>query len=120
LKWLSLPSSVSDARPYKLGYNFFDGEVNRDRQRLADKLEEANVVRRIWESAIQKVESTMLPVYVNLLRNFLHAPDIELADQLLDSHTRRLIWKRLLEEANGKQFYYNEKSGPQVCMKWIG
>lgn len=46
------------------------------------------MVRRIWESAIHENKALTLPIYVNLLQNFPRAPDVELADQLLDHPTR--------------------------------
>ena len=71
LRGLLLPSSTLDSNPFKLGYNFIKGRVNRDRQRLADDLEEADLVTRIWESAIEKEETVLLPIYVNLSENSL-------------------------------------------------
>ncbi|OJZ79925.1 hypothetical protein ASPFODRAFT_148474, partial [Aspergillus luchuensis CBS 106.47] len=76
LKGLLLPEPVSGVKSYKLGYNFPVGTINRDRQRLVDKQEEANIVRRIWEAAIGQHKESMLPIYVNLLRNFPWAPDV--------------------------------------------
>lgn len=118
LRGLLLPSSTLDSNPFKLGYNFIKGRVNRDRQRLADDLEEADLVTRIWESAIEKEETVLLPIYVNLLRKFPRVPDVALADHLLKDCTRSLIWKSLLKEADGRGFYYSEKLGPQVGLTW--
>jgi hypothetical protein len=114
LKGMLLPATISELKPYKLGYNFTQGRVNRDRQILVDKQEEANNVRQIWESAIQKNEKVVLPIYVDLLRNFPEAPDVESADILLGDATKTLIWRHLLSDTGGKLFYYNEKSSPQV------
>ncbi|KAJ5369974.1 uncharacterized protein N7496_006094 [Penicillium cataractarum] len=114
LQGMLLPATSSRLKPYKLGYNFTQGRVNRDRQILVDKHEEANAVRQIWESAIQKNEKVVLPVYVDFLRNFPEAPDVESADVLLGDATKTLIWRRLLCDTGGKQFYYSEKSPSQV------
>lgn len=114
LKGLLLPASVLEARPFELSYNFVQGGVNRDRQRLVSRYEQADLVRRIWESAIRENEVLVLPIYVNLLRNFPRAPDVELADQLLDHPTRFRIWKYLLREAGDKRFYFCQKTGSQV------
>ncbi|KAB8252927.1 hypothetical protein BDV35DRAFT_375774 [Aspergillus flavus] len=102
-----------EARPFELSYNFVQGGVNRDRQRLVSRYEQADLVRRIWESAIRENEVLVLPIYVNLLRNFPRAPDVELADQLLDHPTRFRIWKYLLREAGDKRFYFCQKTGSQ-------
>ncbi|KAH2060207.1 hypothetical protein KXX03_006327, partial [Aspergillus fumigatus] len=113
LKGLLLPASVLEARPFELSYNFVQGGVNRDRQRLVSRYEQADLVRRIWESAIRENEALILPLYVNLLRNFPRAPDVELADQLLDHVTRFRIWKYLLKDAGDEKFYFCQKTGSQ-------
>ena len=113
-KGILLSGPDSEAESFKLGYNFPAGTVNRDRQRLVDKQEEANIVRRIWEAAIDQHEESMLPIYVNLLRNSPRAPDVALAERLLEAPTRSLIWKHLLQDANGERFYYNEASHAKV------
>ncbi|KAJ5219075.1 uncharacterized protein N7498_001174 [Penicillium cinerascens] len=46
-KGMLLSGPVSETESFRLGYNFLAGTVNRDRQRLVDKQEEANIVRRI-------------------------------------------------------------------------
>lgn len=114
LKGMLLPATFSELKPYKLGYNFTQGRVNRDRQILVDKHEEANTVRQIWESAIRKNEKVVLPIYVDFLRNFPEAPDVESADILLGDATKTLIWRHLFCDTGGKLFYYSEKSNPQV------
>ncbi|CEJ62667.1 hypothetical protein PMG11_11161 [Penicillium brasilianum] len=114
LQGMLLPATSSELKPYKLGYNFTQGRVNRDRQILVDKHEEANGVRQIWESAIQRNEKVVLPVYVDFLRNFPEAPDVESADVLLGDATKTLIWRHLLCDTGGKQFYYSEKSNSKV------
>lgn len=113
-KGILLSGPVSETESFRLGYNFSAGTVNRDRQRLVDKQEEANMVRRIWETAIDQQKESPLPIYVNLLRNFPRAPDVALAERLLEAPTRSLIWKHLLQEANGERFYYNEASHAKV------
>ncbi|KAH3546408.1 hypothetical protein KXW20_007051, partial [Aspergillus fumigatus] len=66
----------------------------------------ADMVRRIWESAIRENEALTLPIYVNLLRIFPCVLDVELADQLLDHPTRFCIWKYLMKEAGDEKFYF--------------
>lgn len=114
LKGMLLPATICKLQPYKLGYNFPRGRVNRDRQMLVDSQEEADIVRQIWEAAFESHEKALLPIYINLLRNFPEAPDVGFADRLQRS-TKALIWKHLLREADGKGFYYSETSNAQVC-----
>lgn len=77
-------------------------------------LEDADAVRCIWESAIRKHETVLLPIYVNFLRNFPQAADVESADRLLDDSTRNLIWKHLLRETENKRFFYSERCNAKV------
>ncbi|KAF9888555.1 hypothetical protein FE257_008486 [Aspergillus nanangensis] len=111
LKGLLLPSSISEPRELKLGYNFVEGDVNRDRQWLVNRQQEADLLRKIWESAIHKNRDLILPIYVNILWNFPRAPDVELAEDLLERPTRLLIWKHLLRIADGRRFYFCQKTG---------
>jgi hypothetical protein len=114
LKGMLLPAANSELKPYKLGYNFPRGRVNRDRQILVHNHEEADIVRQIWEAAIQSHEDVVLPIYINLLRNFPESPDVRFADHLLEKHTRNSIWKYLRREAKGKEFYYSQTFNAQV------
>jgi hypothetical protein len=91
LKGVLLSGSSPETGSYKLRYNFLTGTVNRDRQRSSDKQEAANLVRRIWEAAIGQDEASALPLYVNLLRDLPQAPDVELAERLLEAPIRSLI-----------------------------
>lgn len=102
------------ANAYKFGYNFPQGKVNRDRQMLVDRLEVADIVRRIWEAAFQSHKQLLLPIYINLLREFPDALDVGFAQHLLEKPTRTLIWKHLLDETEGRHFYYSEASYAQV------
>jgi hypothetical protein len=51
----------------KFGYNLFDGIINRDRQRLTGPAQEARLLARIWEEAIQINEVDTLHDYVKML-----------------------------------------------------
>jgi hypothetical protein len=112
VKGMILSAPVSRFRVFKFGYNFANG-YGRDRQRFV-RHEESDVVRRIWESAIQKYETVLLSIYVNLLRHFPRAADVESADRLLEGSTRSLVWKRLLRETENKRFYYSHSCNAKV------
>jgi hypothetical protein len=114
LKGMLLPYSGSELKQYRFAYNFLHGKVNRDRQILVDRDEEANMVRRIWEAAIRKHHVAFLPIYVGLLRNFPEALDVESAAHFLELSTKHLIWKHLLCEAGEDKFFYNEASSAEV------
>jgi hypothetical protein len=114
LKGMRLPCSGSGLKQYRFAYNFLQGKVNRDRQILVDRDEEANMVRRIWEAAIRKHRTAFLPIYVGLLRNSPEALDVESATHFLQSSTKLLIWKHLRGEAGDDKFFYNEGSSAEV------
>jgi hypothetical protein len=114
IKGMILPAPASKSRVFKFGYNFANGLFGRDRQTLLDNREESDVVRRIWESAIRKYETVLLPIYVNLLRHFPQAADVESADRLLGDSTRSLVWKHLLRETENKRFYYSDRCNAKV------
>ncbi|KAJ5260670.1 hypothetical protein N7524_008605 [Penicillium chrysogenum] len=105
---------------FKFGYNFAKEQFSRDRRSLLDKHEEADIVQRIWESAIRTHQSVMLPIYINILRTFPQAADVESADQLLEESTRELIWQHLVSEANNKMFYNSEKCHVKVGVARVG
>ncbi|OKP09911.1 hypothetical protein PENSUB_4680, partial [Penicillium subrubescens] len=113
LKGMRLPCSGSGLKQYRFAYNFLQGKVNRDRQILVDRDEEANMVRRIWEAAIWKHRTAFLPIYVGLLRNSPEALDVESATHFLQSSTKLLIWKHLRGEAGDDKFFYNEASSAE-------
>lgn len=117
VKGVLAPSSYTDTKHYKLGYNFVQGRVGRDRRRLMKYEEEADFIRRMWESAIQRAEALAVPVYVNLLRNFSNFRDVELADQLLQKPAKDAIWNYLKQQSNVTGFYYCENHGPEVGRK---
>ncbi|KAL5364285.1 hypothetical protein BJX96DRAFT_157091 [Aspergillus floccosus] len=108
VKGVLYPPASLEGTPYKVGYNFLEGRISRDRRRLMNNLEEAKLVTRLWETAVQQDEAYALPTYVNILRNMPHARDVELAEQFLQGSTRISIWKFLQEESNDTGFYYCE------------
>lgn len=114
LKGLRLPASgLCGFKKSKFGYNFLQGNINRDRQRLRNQLQEAQKISQIWEAAIDMRES-VLPIYVNLLQKFPHHPDVHMADSLLKDTTRKKIWDHLRRQGDDWYFYYCEKSGHEV------
>jgi hypothetical protein len=112
-----LISGTNSIYPFKVGYNFTEGKFNRDRRWLMDRHGLAERVCRIWESALQTHEDVLLPIYVSLLRKTPALMDVSLAADLLLPSTISRIWTYLLHESKGKDFFYCEASGAQVCRK---
>jgi len=72
-----LMDDPSLAKPFKYGYNFFYGEVNRDRQRFRNSNKEARMLCRIWVEAIRLEEATMLPHLVDMLQSDTLYADVD-------------------------------------------
>jgi hypothetical protein len=110
-------SGTNPSYPFKLGYNFTQGKFTRDWRWLMDRRGMAERVYWIWESALQAHEDVLLPIYISLLRNTPAPMDVDLAVDLLLPSTISRIWTYLLHESKGKEFFYCETSGAQVCRK---
>ncbi|KAJ6016434.1 hypothetical protein N7540_011025 [Penicillium herquei] len=91
LDGLVVSTTVSKSKGYKLGYNFAHGTLSRDRLWLIGPHEEANLVRQMWEFAIDRHRTELLPIYVSLLQYFPDVADVAIADRLLKPSTKRLI-----------------------------
>ncbi|KAJ5515935.1 hypothetical protein N7527_007495 [Penicillium freii] len=82
-----------------------DGDLVLDRRSQVKKPTQSGA----YGSAIRKHETVLLPIYINLLRNFPQAADVESTNRLLKDSTRRLIWKHPLRETKNKRFFYSER-----------
>jgi len=108
-----------DARVTKtdflFGYNFSQGQVNRDRQRLSNAHEQGKLLADIWAKAIHQCPS-LVGQYINMLQAHDPLPaDLELAERYIVENTVQKIWQFLLnKDPNQKLFYYNIKGGKQV------
>ncbi|KAF7588863.1 hypothetical protein BBP40_005081 [Aspergillus hancockii] len=115
LKGLLLPQSASSIYAFQYGYNFHYGHVNRDRERLVSRDQEARILRDIWEAAIApENENDVLPKYVEMLRNKSQCPDVYQASELVRPPMAAKIWKYLLSEAGEERFYYCDKQDKDV------
>jgi hypothetical protein len=110
-----LMDDASSAKPFKYGYNFFHGEVNRDRERLRNSKEEARMLGRIWVEAIQLDETATLPQLVDMLQSSILYADVDRIEENIPMVTAKKIWQHLLgQDATGKRFYYNVEDGGKV------
>jgi hypothetical protein len=66
LKGLLL-ETTSSAKRFKFGYDWMEGAVNRDRQRLSDPGEEAKILANIWEIPIREKAMGAINDYVEML-----------------------------------------------------
>ncbi|CZR65094.1 uncharacterized protein PAC_14994 [Phialocephala subalpina] len=112
LKGLLL-ENFSTEKPFRFGYNFFDGAVNRDRERLTNSNEEAGVLAHIWAAAIQSNEHDALESYVSMLRDDTWA-DVHETEAYVSESTAMKIWEQLLElDPDKKQFYHDSRNGDE-------
>ncbi|KAH8589310.1 hypothetical protein B0O99DRAFT_676727 [Bisporella sp. PMI_857] len=113
LKGLLLETS----RNHQYGYNFFEGHVNRDRQRMTNTEEEALLLAQIWGEAIQDnagKENTILHKYTMMLLRHDRKPlaDVKLAKDYITIDVARHIWKYLIR-TNPNHFYYGNDNVAQ-------
>jgi hypothetical protein len=95
LKGLLVSGHGPDGRSYIYGYNFLRGEINRDRERLTDKSEEAAQMARLWEQSISNRDPEMTDRYIDLFLNHPQSPDVALAEDHVSESTAQEIWKTL-------------------------
>ena len=103
------------ATPFKFCYDFYQGEVNRDRERLSNERQEAKTLSKIWGDAIQIDEAAALPEFVELLQANTQWADVNLAEEYISIDTAKKIWQQLqVENSENKLFYYFDQNGDKV------
>ncbi|KIX03818.1 uncharacterized protein Z518_07371 [Rhinocladiella mackenziei CBS 650.93] len=107
LKGLRIPGHGSSDRDYVFGYNFIRGSINRDRQRLANPLEEAELLAQIWHESMRAKGDDITDAYINLFRDHEECADIALAIEKLSLCTAKIIWHRL-RSSFPDAFFYSE------------
>jgi hypothetical protein len=112
----SLLLEGESATPFRFCYNFYTGQVNRDRQRLSSPREEARTLAGIWGEAVIRNEGVAVPELIELLQANVAWPDVNLAEEYISRETAQRIWKNLqYRNAERKLFYYYDQTGDQVC-----
>ena len=108
LKGLRVSGHSPDGREYSYGYNFLRGRINRDRERLMSRHDEAKMLAEIWGGAITMAENdqdSLCDRYICLFNDRKDCADIVLASEYVSLQLAKLIWKRLLF-ANADAFFY--------------
>jgi hypothetical protein len=102
--------------PFKFSYNFYRGEVNRDRQRMSSPGEEAKTLAKIWGEAVRLHEETVLPELIEMLQSGTPWADVHLAEEHVSLETAQKLWQELRRRnPEGRLFYYYDQHGDQVC-----
>jgi hypothetical protein len=113
LKGLLLEGKTTE-KPFRFGYNLFQGYVNRDRERLSRPAEEAKVLAEIWADAIQLRERDTIDSYVALLQED-KAVDVHGVENYISEFTARKIWQCLLQRDPQRNcFYHDSRNGDKV------
>ncbi|OAL39774.1 hypothetical protein AYO20_00686 [Fonsecaea nubica] len=93
---------------YCFGYNFYNGQINRDRQRMASPHEEANAMASIWTQAIQLKGDWVIDAFVKLFADDEAAHDVEHSYKFISRLTAQSICRRL-KESQPDAFFYSER-----------
>jgi len=111
-----LIDGASVHHPFKFGYNFLHGEVNRDRQRLTSGLEEARILGQIWTEAIRLDKKSTLPSFVEMVQSDTLYADVDVSEDNIPLATTQQIWQySLAEDVHRTRFYYYVEHGNKVC-----
>jgi hypothetical protein len=111
----SLLLEGESATPFKFCYNFYTGQINRDRQRLSSPREEARTLAKIWGEAVTLNEEAALPELIELLQADKPWPDVNLAEEHMSKETAQKVWQKLRNaNADRKLFYYFDQNGDKV------
>jgi len=104
-------------RTLKFGYNFYQGDVNRDRQHMSDLRIQASTLALIWEESIKKGDHGALAEYTKMLReeDTKRWADVNLSSEYMTKDTATAVWKTIIEgELPSTMFFYNKKTEAQV------
>jgi hypothetical protein len=116
LKGLFL-SRINGTRTLKFGYNFYQGDVNRDRQQMSDPWKQASTLALIWGECIKKGDHEALAEYTKMLReeDTNQWADVNLSSEYMTEDTAAAVWKTIMEgELSSTMFFYNKKTEAQV------
>jgi hypothetical protein len=112
LKGLRVPGHGPDGREYIFGYNFVRGRINRDRERLMNRLEEAEMLAMIWEQSIIGRGDDVTDNYIKLFRDYEECADIALAEKVVSISSVKAIWNRL-RTSSPDVFFYSKKDNSE-------
>ena len=80
LKGLLVSERGLDAKTYIFGYNFHQGQINRDRERLRSSQEEAKILASIWEKSMTVRGDSIIDHYIRLFHDQEQCLDINMIE----------------------------------------
>ncbi|OQV00919.1 hypothetical protein CLAIMM_06354 [Cladophialophora immunda] len=115
LHGLLIPESAGysqGGKGYRFGYNFYHGQINRDRQRMADTREEARTLASIWNQAILLKGDSVIDAYIKLLTEDEEAADIAQAYKHASRLTAQHVCRRL-KDSHPEAFFYSHRDASE-------
>jgi hypothetical protein len=114
LKGLLLENNHSP-KPFKYGYNFTKGSVDRDRRKMASAHQEAVDLALLWEHGIDLHPEITLAKYVEMMLDDTEWADVNLVDRYISRPTLQKIWQFLLDKDPAREvFYHDDRNGDLV------
>jgi hypothetical protein len=81
LKGLRVPGLGLDGRVYIFGYNFVRGQINRDREPLVNRSEEAEMLAQIWDQSIVRRGDSVTDNHLKLFHDHQDCADVASAEE---------------------------------------
>ncbi|KAJ9618784.1 hypothetical protein H2204_012916 [Knufia peltigerae] len=94
LKGLKVEENRSSSAYYRFGYNFHHGKINRDREKMMDRHEEAQMVAAIWQEAmcLNGWSNAVADHYFHLLQDDGNPGDTFSASKTVSRLTMGKLW----------------------------
>ncbi|KIW19323.1 hypothetical protein PV08_03617 [Exophiala spinifera] len=110
LNGLKLEENRSGSTDYQFGYNFHKGKINRDREKMMYRDQEAQMVAAIWEEAmcLDAWEHTVIEHYFKLFQNYENPSDTFLAYKTVSRLAMVKMWKHLRVQFPDSFFFSDE------------
>ena len=122
LKGLYLGGSAS-SKTIRHAYNFYNGQINRDRHKMNKPKEEAGIIAAIWAEGVRTDPEAVIPRYAEVLTSKgKNVADTYLVADFMSVKTAKAVFAHLDKDTNEKvadPFYYCKGDGAQVSRMGI-
>ncbi len=119
LHGLRISADGPDGNAYQYGYNFHEGSIGRDRERMKNSREQMRMVQLIWQAAIRLGGPALIDLYIDLFLAEEEYSDVAKAAESVSRETRgaviRKIWKQLRDRYPGTYFYSETDHSSQIA-----
>lgn len=97
-----------DLRRYKFGYNFYEGDTDRDRKQTTDSEHEGKMLADIWEQALRLRGPDLFDQFISMFNEDKDYADVALVARHATSWTANKISAHL-KLTRPKAFFYSER-----------